>query len=356
MKQQHHNKSYKLRVTSYKFKNKEKLLTHHGLRIMQHGFSLVELMIAIFIGVIIIGATYAAYISQERSFASQDQVAEMNTSSKIALDMIASDIREAGFGLAGAGTFNINGFTNAITATDSSTAPDMITLVGGLRRAGTLCSNSAGTAIDPGDTQFMLVSTSGGKSLSNINTTDKRNITFAGLSFGVVTAVNNTTGMITLQNSIGKTFPQYTDLNGDGNCDDGEGVPVYVVEDTTYQVVGTELQRVRRMNCAIFGGGPNCDDTDVIAGNIDDFQIRYGYDTDNNGVINPATEYYDLPPGTDRLLRIRVNILARTARLDPNFEGQGSLPAAIENRNHAAINDSFRRRWWQMAVDLRNPI
>jgi hypothetical protein len=28
----------------------------------------------------------------------------------------------------------------------------------------------------------------------------------------------------------------------------------------------------------------------------------------------------------------------------------------IENRNHSATNDSFRRRWWQMEVDLRNQI
>ena len=59
---------------------------------------------------------------------------------------------------------------------------------------------------------------------------------------------------------------------------------------------------------------------------------------------------------SDSLLRIRLNLLARTARPDPNFQGQGNPPAAIENRNHSSTDDSLRRRLWQMEVALRNPL
>ena len=68
---------------------------------------------------VIIGAIYGSYISQQRSYIAQDQVAEMNSTSKIALDMIVNDIRETGFGLPEdlttiqrtAGCNGINGFT-----------------------------------------------------------------------------------------------------------------------------------------------------------------------------------------------------------------------------------------------------
>ncbi len=324
MRQQHREKQ--LVIYTHRSKVKDRRLSTNG------GFTLVELMIAIVIGMIIIGATYSTYISQQRSFVAQDQVAEMNTTSKIALDMIANDIREAGFGVPEAGTYNINGFTTVITPTDLTNAPDSITLVGGFRKAGTLCSNAAGLDIGPGDTQIVLVPPSGSTTLNNINTTDKKNISIGGISFGIVTGGGGATTTITLQNMVGRPYPRYTDQNGNGKCDDGEGVPVYVIEDITYQVVGTDLQRVRRLN----GGSP---DIDVIAQNIEDLQIAL-VDINGDGITD----------------RIRVNILARTARPDPNFQGQGNPPATIENRNLAATNDSLRRRWWQMEVDLRNPI
>lgn len=324
MRQQHREKQ--LVIYTQRSKARDRRLSTNG------GFTLVELMIAIVIGMIIIGATYATYISQQRSFVAQDQVAEMNTTSKIALDMIANDIREAGFGLPEGGTFNINGFTSIINFTDKTDAPDTITILGGFRKAGTLCSNSSGEAIKADDTQVNIKPPSGATTLKDINTTDKKNISINGISFDIVKTGGGSTMTIELQNPVGKTYPKYTDQNGNGKCDDGEGVPVYVIEDITYQVVGTDLQRVRRLN----GGSP---DIDVIAQNIEDLQFAM-VDINGDGITD----------------RIRVNILARTARPDPNFQGQGNPPATIENRNHTPTNDSYRRRWWQMEVDLRNPI
>jgi hypothetical protein len=319
-------------------------------------------MIAVVIGMIVIGATYSTYIVQQRSFTGQDQVAELNSTSKVALNIMVNDIREAGFGVPEAGTFNVNTFQRAINATDSTTLPDQITIVSGFRRAGTLCGSGTVGNIRPvrlTDTQLIIVRASD-QSDWIINETDRRNISVSGLSFGVVAPGGGPTtqiSIITLQNPIGSAYPSYyRDLNKNDQCDvgednncqceDGEGMPVYVVEDHTYQVVGTDLQRVRRIN----GGTP---DTDVIAENIEDLQIAYGADTNGDNTIDI---FRNTPLATDTILSVRLNILARTARQDQNFEGQGNPPSTIENRNLAATNDNFRRRWWQMEVDLRNPI
>ncbi|MEW6214402.1 MAG: prepilin-type N-terminal cleavage/methylation domain-containing protein, partial [Nitrospirota bacterium] len=286
----------------------------------EKGFTLTELMIAIVIGMIVISATYATYISQQRSFTAQDQVAEMNSTSKIALDMIANDIRETGFGVPDdlttvqrtVGCSGINGFTQKINLTDNTASEDQITILGGFRLVGNIAS-----AVSSGSTTLTLTDT------SELNTTDRAYISIAGLSFAIVTAIDSGTNTLTLQTGLDRDYPA--------------GVPVYLIENVTYQIVNGELQKVRRLNG---GGCATNPDTDTIAENIEDLQFAL----------------VDIAPADGVTDRIRVNLLATTARPDPNFQGQGNPPATIENRNLAATNDSLRRRWWQMEVDLRNPI
>lgn len=338
MRQQHHKDSYKLQVTSCKSEKNLKLhsslvtrysllVTHHVLRIANYGFTLVELMIAIVVGMLIIAGTFASYISQQRSFVAQDQVAEINYTSKIALDMIVNDIRETGFGvpdnLTGIarvpGCLGINGYTqkiNFIAGTDDLTAaPDRITILGGFRLVGATFA-----AVAPGSTTLTLTDTTVLKSSGTFKE-DRGYITIGGISFTVVDSIAENTLTLNSSTPIDKTFPV--------------GVPVYLIENVTYQVVNGELQKVRRLAGA---GCTTASDTDVIAQNIEDLQFVL-VDSDGNG----ATD------------RIRVNILAQTARPDPDFQGQGNPPPTIENRDHASTNDSLRRRWWQMEVALRNP-
>ena len=274
-------------------------------------------MIALFIGMIIIGATYAAYISQQRSFISQDQVAEMNSTSKIALDMISNDIRETGFGVPSdltiiqrpAGCLGINGYLQSISITDRTNGTDEITILGGFRLVGNIAAG-----VNTGSTTLTL------SRISNLNTTDRSYISIAGLGFAIITGISGNT--LTLHNSTPADRPYPS------------GVPVYLMENITYQVVNRQLQKIRRLGSS---GCSTNSDIDVIAENIDDFQVTT-VDTNDDGTAD----------------RIRINILARTPRPDLNFQGQGNPPSQIENRNHVPTTDSFRRRWWQMEVDLRN--
>lgn len=92
-----------------------------------NGFTLVELMITVAISGIIITAIYSAYISQQRTYLAQEQVAEMQQNIRAAIDMMEREIRMAGYdvnGDAGAGIAEASvgrfGFTQDIT--DSSGA------------------------------------------------------------------------------------------------------------------------------------------------------------------------------------------------------------------------------------------
>lgn len=322
MKQQHLRYRKALYVRRNQFS--KILVTHHGLRITDHAlrftphaFTLVELMIAVFIGMIIIGTTYGIYISQQRSFTSQDQVAEMNSTSKIALDIISNDIRETGFGVPDdlriiqrkAGCQGINGYLKNIDIINRDNDTDEITILGGFRLVGNIVSD-----VSAGCTNLKLTDT------ERLNNIDRSYISFAGIGFAIVKDIKGNTITLTNSTPINRVYPA--------------GTPVYLVENITYRVVNRNLQRVRRLNIGGCGTNP---DIDVIAENIDDFQIAE-IDTDGDGVTN----------------RIRINLLARTPKPDPNFYGKGNPPPQIEDRRHTPTNDSFRRRWWQIEVDLRN--
>ena len=78
--------------------------THNRKQLYTHsGFTLVELMIALAITGVIVAATYTAYISQQRTYGVQDQVAEMQQNLRAAMTIIADELRMAGYD-GGAGT------------------------------------------------------------------------------------------------------------------------------------------------------------------------------------------------------------------------------------------------------------
>ncbi|MBF0498139.1 MAG: prepilin-type N-terminal cleavage/methylation domain-containing protein [Deltaproteobacteria bacterium] len=72
-------------------------LARHG---KQRGFTLIELMVALALSGIVTGGIYTVYITQTRNFAAQEQEVEIHQNARFALDMLAKDVRMAGYGVA----------------------------------------------------------------------------------------------------------------------------------------------------------------------------------------------------------------------------------------------------------------
>lgn len=62
------------------------------------GFTLVELLIAMVVGLIILGATYAVFIAQNKELGKQEQIAVMQQNARMAMEMITREIMMAGYG------------------------------------------------------------------------------------------------------------------------------------------------------------------------------------------------------------------------------------------------------------------
>jgi len=61
------------------------------------GFTLVELMIAMVLGLVVLGAMYGVFTLQNRELGNQEQVVDIQQNARAAIDIISRDIRMAGF-------------------------------------------------------------------------------------------------------------------------------------------------------------------------------------------------------------------------------------------------------------------
>jgi len=68
----------------------------------EKGFTLMELLIAMFVAGIVMAGVYSAYYSQQRSFVVQDEVAKMQQNLRAAMFFMAREIRMAGCNPTGA--------------------------------------------------------------------------------------------------------------------------------------------------------------------------------------------------------------------------------------------------------------
>ncbi len=77
----------------------------------QAGMSLIELMIAMTLGLVVLGGVATAFLGSKQSYRVNDNLARMQESARYAFDILSKDIRMAGyFGCAG----NINNPTNTL--------------------------------------------------------------------------------------------------------------------------------------------------------------------------------------------------------------------------------------------------
>ena len=89
---------------------------------LQQGFTLVELIVAMAIAGIVMGAIYSTYRSQQHSYVTQTHVVEMQQNLRAALYVIGRDIRMAGFNPTG--ITDLAGFVTSLVDGDTTETTD----------------------------------------------------------------------------------------------------------------------------------------------------------------------------------------------------------------------------------------
>ena len=259
------------------------------------GLTLVELLVVLAVSSILMAAMFGSFISQQKSYATQDQVVEMHQTLRASLDRMTREIRMAGYGGNILGTFgNVNTFTRIITPVNGS-PQDSITIlvadeVAKLSQNAPAGSNqlhlnvlSASDLLDTGSNKYLCLN-------------GQNNYVIQGVSGDTVTLTSPLQEDHLINESVG------------------------LVKAITYRVLPNTTDLVRDENTGAGG--------QLLAENVEDIQIRYTL---------ASWAVVDFPDNSEEIRMVSVSLAIRTKTPSRDYPGDGYLRRAmtsdIEVRN-----------------------
>ena len=325
------------------------------------GFTLIELMLVVTMLSVVMYLTLDSVRTQQKTSIVTRQIVEVQNNVRAVSSLLEREIRMAGFMVPAAA---------AVCGVDSTTGPDQLYL-------------SESEMIVPDDERAGTL----GARLSSL-------VTWNASASGTITD-------LALDSST-------TDLDGDGTFfydNDGNGTPEADFREDGGFILADAANPGRGSVCGTVGDDPTASlitltieggqldawvstsdapedivivpaarysitdlatgrlerNGDLLVKDVDDFQVSYFFDEDDDGVIDGGEELgvsgttYD-PQGEDNsvLSEVRFSIVLRAASTDPNFD-DGEFQE-FENRANVAGNDNFRRRVMLGAVRPRNVV
>jgi prepilin-type N-terminal cleavage/methylation domain-containing protein len=268
------------------------------------GVTLIELLIALVISSILTAAIYRTFISQQRIFAEEEQVVEMQQNARVAINQMLKEIRMAGFGnvedvLGRPG--GVNGFSAIITPNGNG----RVTVVAAFKEIAALAEDAvAGShtlkltgmtdAFDRPRHRFLSIISSEGAE-SN-------------------TVTSRSGNALTLENPLKFT---HRVVNDTGH---GRRIPVFKIQAVTYVCGMSGRTPVLQRNENTGGGGQ------PVAENIENLEFEY-YDGNGNLTATPS-----------QIRAVRVGVTARTELPDAQLRS----------------GDGYKRRRLSSNVCVRN--
>ena len=320
-----------------------------GLLRKQHGVSMVELMIGISVAMGVAAAGYGVMTSTDKAAQVNDQTAEMQQNARVAMELIARDLKLAGFGMNG----TVGACANALVPADNNTAgpdtgPDALSVVAPTTLS-TLANPVSGGALS------ITLQPGAVAAMSSSGFANGASISIGGVSSTTVANIVGDT--LTLGTSLGQStvFPA--------------GTQVFWITCVTYAISTNAATCAGTAPCLLRGGVP-------LAEGIEDLQVAYACDgcvgvadgiiDDQNAsgtfdaadfVSNSTWSTGSMIPANIRLAR--VSIVARQTRADSEWRNTGAIVAEDHNpATDPGFNPStyqqIRRRLYTKTVQVRN--
>lgn len=372
------------------------------------GFSLVEMMVAITVGLVLISVMSVVYLNSKSSTRRQDQLSNIQQSVRTAFEYLAFDSRMVGHlgcstrldnlapvgavslannfavGIEGyeyAGTAVGGAFTmTSSTPTDTTTASAWSNSPGATTAVIPLSAISGGAAVGltPGSDVLIVRSTAVGKPvrltaavaggsataipIENRSTGNCPNGTanvsgFCDGSFGVITSCNAAQAFQVTTAGASLALPSAV-----------LGSTVYAIDATEVFPMQTVVYYIKRSSSGtttslyrrVLDGAqtdPTLQDQELIEG-VENMQIRYGVDTDTelDGIINGDYVTADAIAEWNRVVAVRISLLVRASTSIEGNLASTSAPVNGVTVTYPTAGPRFDRRVFTTTVALRNRI
>ena len=355
------------------------------------GFSLIEMMIAITIGMFILVAMVLAYTSGKQTYRVQENLSRVQENGRFAIETIARDIRMADFNGCYSKSININNTVNTAT---SFTYNFNQGLQGNEATSGSawtpaLDASISGASPSPkGGTDVITIRTAQGTGVYVTQQPSGSNLTAADVQVGAnngfsqfdIVLVSNcsgsdvfqisnanpntsgslahNTGVGTPGNSTASLSTCYGPANTSGTTAGCSG-PSEVLKIVTMTYFVGQSSCVAANTCVAGASslwrmtGTNA--PEELAEGVDDLQILYGEDTDGDLTANKYVTANNVG-NMKNVMSVRINLLLRT--LDNNIAStaQTYVYPTAPDANSATITatDKRLRRILTTVVTLRN--
>jgi type IV pilus assembly protein PilW len=332
-----------------------------------HGVTLVELMFGMVIAMIVVGAGYTVMTGSQKATTVNDQATQMQQNVRLAMDLLTQDFKMAGFGMTAA----VGGCSFAVVPGDNTpggadSGPDSVSLVvpttSTVNPLWTLSTQVTGA---PTATSLTLQAGAGASMTASGFAAAPfalpQPISIGGTVSATVTALAGDVLTVSSPVNSPAVFPV--------------GTAIHWLQCITYDIV-----RATDANAAtLCSGNPPCLRRGgvAIAEGIEDLQLAYACDgcagavpdglvDDQNAsntfdtadfISNSTWTSAPLTPDTIRM--VRVNIVARQLRADPDW--RNTQPVAVEDHNPTSdagydqqTYQQLRRRVLTRTIQLRN--
>lgn len=345
----------------------------------RHGFSLLEMMVAVFIGVFIVGALYALFRNQQRQFLYQDLQMEMHQNGRLAIDVLSRSGRAAGSGTIGwtAGVFGWDGNSDSVMPaiiSYNNTGPngsDAITLVS---MEPSLLVETMGSFVPACNTDVLnfdpgrlLIR----ERLEQINEGDVMlcydyTAPSGGRSFmwPVTAEPVATDGSVYITNGVA-SYGDYA-----GACEDGQNLPpamtcsraqvvTYYIDADDTDGTGTGSAAHPTLMMDLDFQSPDDDDVPVVE-DVEDLQIQYCMSRNDcasaGGWENGVDTYSDPKSDNDAddVAMIRFLVTIRSSRTDPERLYSGHRIDVADNTGWTGVEDEYFRQVLSIEVAVRN--
>ncbi len=323
------------------------------------GFSIIELMIAMVIGLLVTIAASSVFVQSKRSYVQNEELARTQENGRFAIKLLQRDLSMAGFigqMLGGPTGFNI-GKDAALNLTPACGLASQLTPVQDLVNLGD------GQTVNDVTNKFPCINDhlAGTDAVAIKRVADNPTCTVnigAGGCGHATTAPDNPDQIYLLTNGVVGWLHDDSALDSPAGDAAAALAPrsdweyyVYIYYIRSFSNAGDGIPTLCRKALGVQGGQGDELTTECLAEGIEDLQIELGVDPDNDSI----PDFYTGTPTvaqSRRAVTVKFYVLARSVELVPGINNDATYTVGGVARG--PFNDRYLRRVYSSSAQMRN--